>query len=73
MLKPHSKYRTTSVSITVTNKYVKTMVLSLNPLNIEGYPMRKKEPESLLTNAYCIQIIDDMEELLRWIENKLLE
>ena len=49
-------------------------VLSLNPLNIEArYPIRKKELESLLTNMYCIKLVEDTEELLRWIESKLSE
>ena len=49
-------------------------VLSLNPLNIEArYPIRKKELESLLTNMYCKQLIEDTERLLLWIESKLSE
>jgi HEPN domain-containing protein len=47
-------------------------VLALNPLNIEArYPVRKKELESLLANEYCIELIENTEELLLWIENRL--
>ena len=49
-------------------------VISLNPLNIETrYPIRKDELMSLLTKQYCKQLINDTEELLLWIKNKLSE
>ena len=49
-------------------------VLTLSPLNIEArYPIQKKELESLLTNAYCKQLVEDTEELLQWIKSKLSE
>ena len=55
------------------DKQLKTVV-ALNPLNIEArYPVRKKELEALLTSSYCKQLINDAEELLLWIENKLSE
>jgi HEPN domain-containing protein len=50
------------------------IVLSLNPLSIEArYPIQKQELESLLTNSYCKQLIEDTEELLSWIKSRLSE
>lgn len=52
----------------------KQFILSVNPLNIEArYPIQKQKTEELLTNDYCIRLIKDTEELLRWIESKLSE
>ena len=47
-------------------------ILSLNPLNIETrYPIRVNELGSLLTDTYCMRLIENTEALLSWIESRL--
>lgn len=47
-------------------------VITLNPLNIEArYPIKKDELGLLLTKSFCVQLLKDTEELLKWIESKL--
>jgi len=50
----------------------KQTVITLNPLNIEArYPIKKDELGLLLTKSFCVQLLKDTEELLKWIESKL--
>jgi len=60
--------------LAIYNEKQRQTVLSLNPLNIEArYPIQKGELALLLTKKYCKRLINDTEELLQWIVNKLSE
>ena len=59
--------------LTQFNDEQKQTIITLNPLNIETrYPIKKEELGLLLTKQFCEQLLKDTEELLKWIESKLL-
>jgi len=60
--------------IHIYNAKQRQTVVTLNPLYIETrYPINRDALKLLLTHEYCTRLLDDTEDLLKWIGNKLSE